>query len=229
MSAAVIALARKEVRALLPVWAATVGTIVADPLIRATSWHSLFPPLGPFAYIVGSLALGAHVMGHEYSNRTLGSLLAQPCRRSSILLTKTIVLAAMLLGFVLLAWPLVFAAPHRMFEDVSLPATLLLPAAGGLLVAPYVTMRTRSQIAGIVFTAAIPGITYTLTLLVGVILYGVRSNAAEALAGAVWPPAMVIAAGVGGFLSVRTFLRLQDIEGGREELSLPRWLAPADR
>jgi hypothetical protein len=215
-------------RALLPVWAATAATIVADPLIRETSLHSLFP-LGPFAYIVGSLALGAHAIGHEYSNRTLGSLLAQPCRRSTILLTKAIVLAVMLLSLVLLAWPLLFVAPGRTFADVSPSAALLLPFAGGLFVAPWLTMRLRSQMAGIVFTAAIPGTTYLATLLVGVILYGVRTNAPETLAMALWRPAMLIAAVAGAFLSVRTFMRLQDVEGTREELQLPRWLALPDR
>jgi hypothetical protein len=223
-----MALARKEARVLLPVWAATAGTVVADPLIRGTSLHALFP-LGLFAYIVGSLALGAHTIGHEYSNRTLGTLLAQPCRRSAILLTKTIVLAVMLMALALLAWPLLFDASGRMFADVSPFAALLLPCAGGLFVAPWVTMRLRSQMAGVVFTSAIPGTTYLLTLLVGVTLYGVRTNVPETLAMAVWRPAMVIIAVAGAILSARTFMRLQDIEGGREELRLPRWLAAADR
>jgi hypothetical protein len=227
MSAPYGVLARKDVRALLPVWAAAAGTIVADPLIRETSLP-LFP-LGPFAYIAGSLALGAYAIGHEYSNRTLGSLLVQPCRRSTILLTKAIVLAVMLIGLGLLAWPLLFVAPGRTFADVFRRATLLLPFAGGLFVAPWLTMRLRSQMAGIVFTAAIPGMTYLGALLVGVTLYGVRTNAPETLAMALWRPAMVIAAVAGAFLSARTFMRLQDIEGPREELSLPRWLAPTDR
>jgi hypothetical protein len=221
-------LARKEGRALLPVWAATAGTVVADPLIRGTSLHALFP-LGLFAYVVGSLALGAHVIGHEYSNRTLGTLFAQPCRRSAILLTKTIVLAGMLIALTLLAWPLLFTASGRTFADVSPFAALLLPCAGGLFVAPWVTMRLRSQMAGVVFTASIPGTTWLIALLAGVTLYGVGTNAPEVLAMAIWRPAMWIIAGAGAFLSARTFLRLQDIEGGGEELRLPRWLAATDR
>jgi hypothetical protein len=228
MNSAHTALAKKEFRALLPIWAATAGTIVADPFTRGTSLHALFP-LGPFAYITGSLALGAHAIGHEYSNRTLGLLLAQPYRRSSILLIKAAVLALLLLAVMLLAWPLLFVAAGRIFSDVSPVTALLLPCAGALLVAPYLTMRLRSQIAGVVFTAAIPGTVWLLALLVGVALYGVRTNAAETFAATVWWPAMWITAGTGALLGTRTFLRLQEIEGGREELRLPRWLTTTDR
>jgi len=228
MSAPLLALARKETRALLPVWAATATTIAADPWIRGTTLHSLFP-LGLFAYVVGSLALGAHVMGHEYSNRTLGSLLAQPCRRASILLIKASILAAMLVGLVLIAWPLLFVGNGRMFAEVSPAAAVVLPFAGGLFVAPYLTMRLRSQMAGVVFTGAIPGTTWLMALLVGITVYGVRATAPETLAIAVWRPAMWIIAAAGAVFSARTFMRLQDVEGGREELRLPRWLAATDR
>jgi len=221
-------LAKKEFRALLAIWVATAGTIAADPFMRGTSLHSLFP-LGVFAYITGSLALGAHVIGHEYSNRTLGSLFAQPCRRSAILLIKGLVLAVMLIALALLAWRLLFAPPGRIMADVSGPLAVALPFAGALFVAPYVTMRLRSQMAGVVFTAAIPGTAWLTALLVGVTIYGAGSDAAETFAMAVWRPAMWIIAAAGGLLSARTFLRLQDIEEGREELRLPRWLATADR
>jgi hypothetical protein len=129
----------------------------------------------------------------------------------------------------LLAWPLLFAANVRMFVGVPRYPTLLLPFAGGLFVAPYVTMRLRSQMAGVVFTAAIPGTTYLLILLFGVAIYGIGSRAPDALALATWTPAMLICAAAGAVLSARSFLRLQDIEGGREELQLPSWLAATDR
>ncbi len=220
--------ARKEARALLPVWAASVITIVADPLIRGTGMDSLFP-LGMFAYIVGSLALGAHVIGHEYTNRTLGSLLAQPWKRSSMLLTKAAVLVAMLATLACVGLFVLFLPEVRAFRTFPRGWQLALPIAGGLFVAPYVTIRLRSQMAGVVFTSAIPGTTYLVALLAGVAVYGVGTGAAEALAVAVWPPVMLIFAAAGGVLSARSFLRLQDIEGGGEELRLPRWLAATDR
>ena len=227
MNGPLTALAAKEFRALLPVWAAAAFTIGADPLLRGTAMHSLFP-LGMFAYIVGSIALGAHVIGHEFTNRTLASLLVQPCRRSSILLTKASVLAVMLVALGIIARVVVFQSLGRAFGNFPRYPTLYLPLIGGFCVAPYLTMRLRSQMAGVVFTASIPGMTYLLALLGGVIIYGTGTAAAEALARNVWMAAMWIFAAVGAVLSARSFMRLQDIEGGREELRLPRWLTVTD-
>ena len=230
MTGPIAAVARKEIRALLPVWAAAALTIVADPLLRraVSGLHSLFP-VGIFAYIVGALALGAHAIGHEYTGRTLATLLVQPWRRSSMLLAKTAVLASMLAALALIAWPMLFHTIGRVFGDFPRYPTLLLPLIGGLCVAPYLTMRLRSQMAGVVFTAAIPGVTYLAVLLAGVGVYGIENDTAEKLATAVWSPAMLIFSAAGAVLSARSFMRLQAIDGGREELSLPRWLTVVDR
>jgi hypothetical protein len=228
MSARTAALTRKEVRALLPIWAASAGTIVADPFVRGTSLHSVFP-VGMLAYIIGSLALGAHAIGHEHSNRTLGTLFAQPVRRSAILWTKATVLALMLLGLAMLAWPLLFLAQSRIFADLPRYPTLLLPVVGGLFVAPLITMTLRSQMAGVIFTGSIPGTIYVVALLAGVTVYGVRTSAADAFALAVWTPAVYALGAASAVLSARTFMRLQDIDGQRAELRLPRWLAATDR
>ena len=48
MNGPLTALASKEFRALLPVWAAAAFTIAADPGLRGTGMHSLFP-LGMFS------------------------------------------------------------------------------------------------------------------------------------------------------------------------------------
>ncbi len=227
MSGPLATLASKEFRALLPVWAAAAFTLGADPLLRGTGMHSVFP-VGVFAYIVGSLALGAHVIGHEFTNRTLASLLVQPCRRSSILLIKASVLAVMLVGLVVIARIVLFQSLAQTVGNFPRYPTLYLPVIGGLCVAPYMTMRLRSQMAGVVFTATIPGMTYLLALLGGVILYGTGTAAAEALALSVWTPAMGIFAAIGAVLSARSFMRLQDTEGGQEELRLPRWFTVTD-
>src|SRR4051812_21674959 len=221
------ALASKEFRALLPVWAAAAFTIGADTVLRGTGMDSLFP-LGMFAYIAGSLALGAHVIGHEFTNRTLASLLVQPCRRSSMLLIKASVLAVMLVALGGIARFVLFQSLAHTFGNLPRNPTLYLPLIGGLCVAPYLTMRLRSQMAGVVFTATIPGMTYLLALLGGVIIYGTGTAAAETLALAVWTPAMWIFAAAGAVLSARSFMRLQDTEGGREELRLPRWFTPTE-
>ena len=208
-------------------WAAAAFTIGADAGLRGTGMHSLFP-LGMFAYIAGSLALGAHVIGHEFTNRTLASLLVQPCRRSSMLLTKASVLAVMLMALGFIARIVLFQSLARALGNFPRYPTLYLPLIGGFCVVPYLTMRLRSQMAGVVFTASIPGMTYVLALLCGVIIYGTGTAAAKALALAVWIPAIWIVAAAGAVLSARSFMRLQATEGGREELRLPRWFTVTD-
>jgi len=227
MNRSLTALGSKEFRALLPVWAAAAFTIVADTWLRGTALHSLVP-VGMFAYIAGSLALGAHVIGHEFTNRTLASLLVQPCRRSSMLLTKVSVLALMLAALALLAKVLLFESITRTPGYFPRYPTLYLPLIGGFCVAPYTTMRLRSQMAGVVFTASLPGVTYVVALLGGAIIYGTGMAGAEALARAVWSPAMWIFAAGGAALSARSFMRLQDLDGGGEEVRLPQWLRVAD-
>src|SRR5258708_23204935 len=227
MNGPLTALASKEFRALLPVWAAAAFTIGADTGLRGTGGHSLFP-LGMFAYIAGSLALGAHVIGHEFTNRTLASLLVQPCRRSSMLLAKASVLAVMLMALGFIARVVLFQSLAGTLGNFPRYPTLYLPVIGGLCVAPYLTMRLRSQMAGVLFATTIPGLTYLLALLGGVIISGTGTAAAETLALAVWMPAMWIFAAAGAVLSARSFMQLQDTEGGREELRLPRWFALTD-
>src|SRR5438270_5116489 len=144
MNGPLTALASKEFRALLPVWAATAFTIGADPVLRGTGMHSLFP-LGTFAYIAGALALGAHVIGHEFTNRTLASLLVQPCRRSAILLIKASVLAMTLVALGFIARVVLLQSLARPFSNFPRYSTLYLPLIGGFCVVPYLTMRLRNQ------------------------------------------------------------------------------------
>jgi hypothetical protein len=220
------ALASKEFRALLPVWAAAAFTMAADVWLP-TAMHRVYP-VGMCGYIVGSLALGAHVIGHEFTSRTLASLLVQPCRRSSMLLIKASVLAVTLVALGVIARVVLFQSVAQTFGNFPQSPTLYLPLIGGFCVAPYLTMRLRSQMAGVVFTASIPGMTYVFALLGGVILYGTGTAAADRLALAIWIPAMWIFAAAGVVLSARSFMRLQDTEGGREELRLPQWVTVAD-
>lgn len=221
-------LAKKEFRALLPIWAASALTIAADPWLRGSVVHSVFP-VGVFAYIVGSLALGAHVIGHEFSNRTLPALLVQPCRRSTMLLAKAGVLAALLTGFTLVAWPVLFDSLTPAVGHFPKYRTLLLPPLGALFLVPYLTMRLRNQLAGAIFAASLPGTIYVGTLLVGFAIYGTAGDSAHTLAVAVITPALTVVMAAGAVLSARAFLTLEVVEGGAEELRLPRWLAIEDR
>ena len=88
----------KEIRALLPLWAASIAAVVG-----AFVWqqgHSL--DLALFAYVTGSLAIGAQAVGQEYAYRTLPVLLSQPADRRRVYLLKFLVLTLMLIEFALL-------------------------------------------------------------------------------------------------------------------------------
>ena len=97
------ALIAKEGRALAPIW---LGAVVA--IVVGTSAGMLTGAL--LAFILGAAALGVFSIGHEYGNRTLTSLLAQPLSRSRLLLSKVLVLAPLLVLLSLVAAFVLFRA-----------------------------------------------------------------------------------------------------------------------
>ncbi len=147
----------KEIRALFPTYAAALVTVVA-----ASFGHSHTPiAIGLLAFAFGSVALGAQSFGHEYSHRTVGLLLSQPIDRRRLFLYKLAVLFVMLLTLT--------AVALLMFRDVlrlaasphTTSSMLVLAAACGLFVAPWLTLVSRSTLAAVVFTIAVPGVLAT--------------------------------------------------------------------
>jgi len=168
------ALIVKEGRALAPIWLGAVVAIVAGTLAGMLMGALL-------AFILGAAALGVFSIGHEYGNRTLTSLLAQPLGRSRLLLSKLVVLGPLLVLLSLVAAFVLFRADgiERMFGGIDRrsPTSIFALAAGpvdvalaarwqlaivvltpllGLCVAPWLTMVFRNVTAGLVFTLAIP-------------------------------------------------------------------------
>ena len=68
------------------------------------------------AYVLGSVALGALSMGHEYTGRTLTLLLSLPAHRRRLYLVKLGVLIAMLVTLGALASSLIFVRRRRTRE-----------------------------------------------------------------------------------------------------------------
>src|SRR4029077_2172193 len=83
----------KEVRAIAPGWLACMASIGIATLVTGGGIRGLVIPV----YFLGSIALGALSMGHEYSGGTLALLLSQPRRREHLFLLKLAVLALALL------------------------------------------------------------------------------------------------------------------------------------
>src|SRR5207342_1168255 len=97
-------------------------------------------------------ALGALSIGHEYTNRTLPMLLAQPASRARILVVKLAVLAVLLVTLSAVAWRAALLPP-----GADAPMVLSLSVLCALSVTPWLTMLFRNPLAGAVFTMPVPG------------------------------------------------------------------------
>jgi hypothetical protein len=203
----------KEVRALLPWWAAIVFTLGVCSSIRVDEAlrRQTFVVLTLLAYVAGTASLGALSFGHEYSNRTFGTLLTFPRSRLSTLAIKLGVLAILLAAVVAVAWfPLSHVFPPyrgREFQYALMFGAVL----GAFFVAPALSMLTRSALAAAVFTVAIP------------LLMLMLSPVFRILPSDLWRIWLGIVS-VGAVVTVVGIFRLPVIEGPGRALSLPGWL-----
>lgn len=209
----------KEVRALLPLW---LGCVV---VVWAGGLHVFFLRAGFVMYVVGSLALGALSVGHEYTNHTLPLLLSAPTSRRRIFAIKTSVLLAMLLvlaGVALARLPLIPAG--REMQDSAVVGGMSF--LGGAFLAPWLTMRCRNPIAGAFFALSIPA-----ALLLGTEIFSILvlahagTPAGEHVRMEIFWAGMVVVSAIGAFFSWRSFLKLQAIEGSHADLALPQWFS----
>jgi hypothetical protein len=211
--------ARKEALAIGPIWLAACLGVAAAPL-----WHAFtLEPLGIIAYVFGSVAIGAQVMGHEYSHRTLPSLLAQPVRRATIVAIKLAVLAVALLTLTAVA----SVGPYSPIARFPMHATLdsrviYLPTLMGLTLAPYLALIARSTLGGAVFSIGVPGVILVATDLIGTWIYGVGlPGAIDRLKYEVFPLATVIACACAAIALWRRFERLEALGEGGGHVSFP--------
>lgn len=196
----------KELRAVLPAALACAAAIVAGAVT-----DDLFV-LGTarLAFGLGAIALGAHAFGHEYTCRTLPILLAQPMDRRRLFLLKIAVVAAILIALTVAAAPVLF--PGSQAGTWRRPIVLM-PALCGLFFAPCLTMLCRNPIAGVVFSIAVVGMTFTIGDIAGGIRYGAGSAEGDSFSRAFVTWGLASAGVVAAVLSWRTFLRLEAIDG----------------
>lgn len=207
----------KELRALAPTWLAITAAMIA------TDYGPMpLRGLGPVCYFVGVVALGAQAIGHEFSHRTLALLLTQPVRRQRVLLVKLAVLAGLVAALAgVAAVTLTFGRNEQSFKAVL----IALPAALAFFVAPWLTMATRSPLAGTVFPVALAGVTFAAGNWLGVRLYGyTREVDAFRAAFMWWTMGGLCATGV--VMTWWTFLRLQ-VTDGSPDLTIRRRGVPA--
>jgi hypothetical protein len=201
----------KEVRALFPIWLGTALVIGAASFVGGG-----FALPGLLAFVLGSVALGAQTIGHEYTHRTLDTLLAQPVDRRQLFLTKLAALAGPLVLLTALVWHLTSARPgHIVYlqqQGLGSSALLAVPALA-FFVAPLLTMVARGTLGGAVFTLAVPMVLVLAGDLAGVVRYGSGAAAdIDALKVAVVWWGTVAACAAGGVAGWMRFQRLEASE-----------------
>ena len=208
----------KEVRALALPWLACVSCLLMMGMSNAPR---LFGPLAVIAYLVGTVALGALSIGHEYTGRTLSLLLTLPARRERLLATKLGVLTVMLLALWVVAETYVFRGMPGPADAKQMIA--LIPLVCGLFLAPWLTMVCRSTIAGTVFALTIPGVLLVAGELFGVAKYGHGPGMEAFRMAFAWSGTLGVCA-IGAVMSWWLFMRLEAIEGPGQDVQLPQWL-----
>jgi hypothetical protein len=212
----------KEVRALLPLWLGCIVVVWAGGLADGSG---MFLRVGFVMYVVGSLALGALSVGHEYTNHTLPLLLLVPTSRRRIFAIKTSVLLAMLVvlaGVALARLPVTSAG--REMQDTAVVGGMSF--LGGAFLAPWLTMLCRNPIAGAFFALSIPaGLLLGSEIFSILLLADAGTAAGEHVRMEIFWSGMVVVSAIGAFFSWRSFLKLQAIEGPHADLALPHWFS----
>jgi hypothetical protein len=233
----------KEIRALLPVWAAAMAIAVSVLLLpddRSQSgwWWAgfLVSRLAPYVFMLTPVALGAFAMGHEFSHRTWPMLLSQPMTRSRLLAVRMSVLVAMIGSVTVCSGLALRHADARAWarysamvvEEGTFPPEVIIPLIGGLLVAPWITLVARSAIAGMIAVLVGPGLLYAGSLILARLVYGpltsadrAVSAAASAFTQASWRWGMVCLAAVAGWGLWHSFLRAEAVE--RTSATINAW------
>ena len=199
---------RKELRALLPMWAACMVGVLVAGIWGQTPLRSVAMTV----YVVGSIGLGAQLMGQEYTYRTLGLVLSQPVDRRRVLLVKLAVAAPLLLilGAASLSTlvPSLYVSVDGSTIAFHIGAVVLLSS---LCLAPTLAMMSRSSLAGLVFTGGIAGGVHAASEMVG----------QGAFATLWFWYTMLLVCALGALVGWRQFTRLEHIEGGGRDLHLP--------
>jgi hypothetical protein len=212
---------RKEVRALVPTWA---GCALVIWVAGIRHDQALVPPT-LLVYGLGSIALGALSMGHEYTYRTIGLLLSQPVDRRQMLAVKLGVLAGALALLTALMWLSIPSDPHVLrwssWAPYAVPIAMLL----ALLVAPWLTMVCRSPLAGAVFTGAIPAILLLVGEVAGSSWYGAaRPGDIDRFKTVVFWSGIVGTSVVCGLSTWWAFAHLESLDGRGAAIGTPAWL-----
>ncbi len=216
----------KEVREIFPYW---LVSAVTSLLSLVAGGFGEGDGVAFVSLIVGELAtvaMGAMMFGHEFTHRTVSLMLAQPVSRRELWQRKMAVLAAAL-GVTLLfrlAGPILHGNGYTMFSFAG-----LMSVSGilyGLTVAPWLTLASRSALAGTVFTVCLPVVTWQVAGLAVALAQG--SEVAYALNSPTTQSLFVLLAVLqwlaAPFLGYRALRRLEATDAGSRDVRLPQLL-----
>lgn len=151
----------KEFRTQLP---GALLAIVTPSLMFLSGDRDLAESISLFAYAAGCVFMGATSFGSEFEQRTIGGLLTQPYPRSKLYWDKLLVMGLLLavaasqivLGTLFAAKEVPSLTTDGLEPSLLFWVTFLAPPVFAFCSGPLLSLRTRSTLAGAVFTAAIP-------------------------------------------------------------------------
>jgi hypothetical protein len=199
---------KKEFRALLPLWLATVAA-----MLLASASGRAYQSLAGLAFLLGAAALGGFSFAHEYPYRTMDSLLTLPVPRAHVWRAKMTVLLILLVSLAALG-----LSSQAFGRPTLLVVILAIGAAAGL--SPWLALISRNALGGAVFSVSIAGILLVTAQIVGVRLYGYTSRVDD-FVRSVMTVGIATLSALGVVMSWRTFARLEVAEGVGAEVVLP--------
>lgn len=207
----------KELRVALPVLGAALTAMAFSAVLAG----GRFRGLGIIAYTVGAAFLGSQAFGHEFTLRTISSLLMLPRSRYATMAVKFAVLVALLLPLAVAGRLLAFRgfSPDR---DPEMTIIFWLPLVTAVGVAPWLTLLFRSATAGMAFSLAMPGFMFCGALVRWVATHGF-TPAPQYFVFRIGAIGTVAISALGLVLGWRSFQRLEAIDG-LANLPVPRWL-----
>jgi hypothetical protein len=196
----------KELHVLLPM--ATGGLLaMLLSLVMDQSMRLFF--IAPYA--LTCCAVGAMAFGHDFSHGTLGAILALPISRQRLWWNRMKPAAIVVLGLAAAAFLIgCVAIMGNTWENGYWRRYVLPPIFGGLCLAPWLTLTSRSAMFGTIISAAIPSFVWAIGDAIAR-KFGVESSgeAGDQFSMYVMPILWI----AGAVLGWRRFMTLEVIEG----------------
>jgi hypothetical protein len=175
-------------------------------------WWAAFP--------LSCTCIGALAFGHDFTHRTLGTMMALPIAREQLWrkrmrLCFLLILPITLILFVILQLPLIFSLFERVdpgwisYGFVTLQNVVAPAMFSGLFLAPWLTIVSRSPLFGAVFATILPLLVY---LVIGALIALMPITDPAAFVSKITTATMLCLWIAGWIFGKRAFMRLEAID-----------------